>query len=142
MHRVARILRDRSTAIDEVTDIHQTVFADDDVVSTGAQRIAGLDDHAFGITGMTGDVKSAHDAIAMQVTIVQSVLLDDVVIEPIEILIGQQLARKEPRTAETFKASTGRTGRRTPGGRVRRVACCSTHVSGAIRHIWPPRQFG
>ena len=102
MHRFARILRDRSTAIDQVADIHQTVFADDDVIPTGTQRIARFDDHTFWITRVAGDIQSARDAIAMQVTIVQSVLLDDVAIEPIEILIGQQLTGEESRPAQTL----------------------------------------
>jgi hypothetical protein len=41
----------------------------------------------------------------VQISIVQFVLVDDVAIEPIELLFGQKLAGEETRTAETFEAS-------------------------------------
>jgi hypothetical protein len=105
MHRVTRILGNRTTAIDQIADIHRTVFADDDVVSTGTQRVAGLDDHALGITGMADHIESAHNTVAMEISIVQSVLLDDIVVELIEVLVSEQLPRKKFRPTQAFQTT-------------------------------------
>jgi hypothetical protein len=41
----------------------------------------------------------------VQISIVQFILVDDVAIEPVELLFGQELAGEEARAAETFEAS-------------------------------------
>jgi hypothetical protein len=47
----------------------------------------------------------------VQIAIVQFVFFDDVMIETIEVLFGQQLAGEKSRAAQAFEPSASRTNR-------------------------------
>jgi hypothetical protein len=51
---------------------------------------------------MAQDLQAARYAPAMQIAVVQLVLLNDVMIETVEIFFRQQLPCKEARTAEAL----------------------------------------
>jgi hypothetical protein len=46
----------------------------------------------------------------VHVPVVELVLLDDVVVQPVEVLLGQQLSGEEAGPAEAFQAATGGAG--------------------------------
>jgi hypothetical protein len=60
---------------------------------------------------MAKDLKTADNTPAVQIAIVEFVLFDDVVIEAVEVLFGQQLSGEKPRAAQAFEPSTSRTNR-------------------------------
>jgi hypothetical protein len=47
----------------------------------------------------------------MQVAVVKTVLLHNIILEPVEILVREQLSRKEARPAETVNLAAGRARR-------------------------------
>jgi hypothetical protein len=61
-----------------------------------------LNDDSPGITRIADDVESADDPVPMQVTVVKLVLLHNVVFQPIQVLVCQQLSCKESGPAEAI----------------------------------------
>ena len=60
---------------------------------------------------MAKNLEAADNAPTVQIAIVQFVFLDDVMIETIEVLFGQQLAGEKPRPAQAFEPAASRTNR-------------------------------
>jgi hypothetical protein len=60
---------------------------------------------------MAKNFQAADHAPPVQIAVVQFVFLDDVVIETVEILFGQQLSGEETRPAQAFETSASRANR-------------------------------
>jgi hypothetical protein len=90
--------------IDQIADINDLVATNDDVIATGAERIARPYRHES-FTLMTNYFEPADDAPAMQIPVVKFILTDDVSFETIEVLLGQKLPGKKPRAAKTLEAA-------------------------------------
>jgi hypothetical protein len=100
-------------------------MAHDDVLATRAKCVAGADkDH---VARMADYFQTAHHAPAEQIAIVELTLFDYIVVEPVEILIGQELAGKEARPAEAFEPAAfwARLHRPVTRRLVRAARCCS-----------------
>ena len=69
----------------------------------------------FQIARVAHHLQFAGDAPAVHVTRVQPVLLDDVALEPVQVLVGEQLAGKEARSAQALQAAGGRADRQVVG---------------------------
>ena len=99
-----------AAALDKIAHVDDIVGAQNDVIAARAQSVAGRDgDLPF--AGMAKNFQAADDAPTVQVAVVQFVFLDDVVIEAVEILFGQQLAGEESRPAQAFESSASRANR-------------------------------
>jgi len=99
----------RTALTDQIAYVHRRVFADNDVLAARTQGVPGLDDHTFGVAGLTHHIESAHDSVAVEKAVVEFVLRNDVMIQPVEILVGEKLAGKETGSAKTLQTSTSRT---------------------------------
>src|SRR5262249_54708832 len=96
--RIQALVAGRPAAVDQIADCDRFRPAHDDVVAARAHGIAGLDhDRATAavVADAADDLEAAGDAGADEVTVVQPVLVDHVVFETIEIVLGQQLSGKE-----------------------------------------------
>ena len=68
--------------------------------------------------GTARHLQPADDAVADEVAIVQLVLRDDVLVEPVEVLFGQQLSGEEARPAKAFEpAASGQGWQLGPAGK-------------------------
>jgi hypothetical protein len=77
-------------------------MAYDNVVAAWTEGIAGPHDHrsiARRIAHAAHRFESAHDAGPEQMPVMHAVLGDDIVVEPVEIFIGEQLAGEKSRPA-------------------------------------------
>jgi hypothetical protein len=66
--------------LDQGTDIDRRVTANNDVLSAGSDRVTGADRHGV-VARIADDLESAYRAGAVQITIVEPILRDDVVVE-------------------------------------------------------------
>jgi len=97
-----------ATILNQFADVDRRVTTHHDVVATRTERVSRREcDESF--AGIAEDLEPADHAPANQVTVVESVLINDVTLEPVEIVFGEQLSGKETRPAETFKPAANRT---------------------------------
>ena len=73
----------------------------DEVVAAFAQRIP-LPDGDRPVAGIAHHLHAADHAPANQMPVVEAVLCDDIVVEPLQVFVGQQLAGKKTRTAQAL----------------------------------------
>jgi hypothetical protein len=99
--------------VDEIANIHRAVLAHHDVFPTWTQCVAWFDDDTPRIARIADDIETADDSMTMQMSIVEFILLDNVMFQPVEIILGQQLPGKKARPAETIDIAARRTRRRT-----------------------------
>jgi hypothetical protein len=94
--------------LNQRTHIKPIILTHDNVVTARAEGIASFDGD-LSWAGVAEHLKTTHNTPAMQIAIMQLVLLDDVVVETVEVFFCQQLPRKEARTTQTLQAAAGRT---------------------------------
>jgi hypothetical protein len=97
-----------AAVLDQFADIHRSLAANHNVIAAGAECVPSFDRHKS-FAGMTDHLEPANDAPPNQVTVMESVLINNVPLEPVEIVFGEQLSGKEARPAETFKTAANRT---------------------------------
>ena len=107
MGRIALGVADRTALIEQFTDIDREILTDHDVIPAGTERISWLHNHALGIAGVASDLQPTDHPIPMEVPVMQFVFLDKIGLEPVEVLVGQQLTGEKPRPTEALKATTG-----------------------------------
>ena len=92
-----------AAAGDQRADVDAVGLADDDVLAAGRERIARshIDEPPSQGAQVTSSPHTTPEP--KQVPVVQLVLLDDVVVEPVEVLLGQELAGEEARPAQAFE---------------------------------------
>jgi hypothetical protein len=89
------------------TNVHRRVLADDDIFAAGAEGVAALHRDQV-VAGTAHNFHAAHYSPAVEIAVVQLVFFDDVVVEQAEIIVGEELAGKEARTAQALQAPAGR----------------------------------
>jgi hypothetical protein len=57
------------------------------------------------MTGAAHDLQSTDHAPAVQIAVVQFVLLDDIALQPIQVFFGEKLASEETGTAYAFEVT-------------------------------------
>src|SRR5215831_627646 len=97
-----------TAVLDQLAHVYDCIATNHDVVAAWAKRIPGSHSHKS-LTRMAKDLESANHSPSNQITVMESVFIDNVALEPVEIVVGKQLPRKETRPAETLKAAANRT---------------------------------
>ncbi len=91
------------------TEIEGVILADNNVVTARIDGVALFDDDPT-LALVAKNFQAADHACAVQIAVVQLVLLDDVMVQRAEVLFGEELTSEEPRAAEAFQAATDRAG--------------------------------
>ena len=86
------------------------VGADHDVLAARAERVARAHGHGV-VARVAHDLQAAHHAGAVQVPVVQPVLADEVLVEPAEVGVGDELSGEEARPAQALQGVAGRRSR-------------------------------
>src|SRR5262249_30912764 len=87
--RVAVGLRSGTASIDQVADVDRGFLADDDVLAAWRERVPSSHRHVSRAARIADEFEAAHHAPAVQIAVVQFVLLHHVAFEPVEIFLGQ-----------------------------------------------------
>src|SRR5262249_24981619 len=98
--------------LDQAADVDRLVLANEDVLAAGREGVARADGDPPGVARVADDLQAAGHAPAVQVAVVKLVLLDDVALELVEVLVGEELAGEETWAAQADEASAGRTAGR------------------------------
>ena len=77
-----------TTILDELTNIDGLIAAENDIVSARAQGVTGFDRNKP-LALVARDLQAAHHPGAMQVTVVEFVLPDYVMLETVKIVFGK-----------------------------------------------------
>jgi hypothetical protein len=101
--RLALVRTPWPTLLNELADIDGLVLADDDVFAARAECISRPDGDEV-VARIADHLEAAHHARPHEVPVVQLVLRDDVVVEPVEIILCQELPREEAGTAYAFQS--------------------------------------
>ena len=125
-----------TAACDQRADVDAVRLAHDDVLAAWRERVAGTDVDPF-VARRACDHQTAHHAGSPQVPVMQLVLLDDVVVEPVEVLLGQQLPGEKAWPAQAFEAAAVRARLTTWIGAVRLVARGTVRLDRAVARGGP-----
>ena len=96
--------------VDSRAHVERIIFANDDVVAARIDGIALFDGYPT-FAFVAEDLQPADSSPTVQITIMQFVFLDDVVIERSQVFLGQELASEKARAAEAFQAAANRARR-------------------------------
>jgi hypothetical protein len=103
-HLAVPIGGDRPTRLDKRAHVNGIVLADDNVFTARTQCISRF--HMNHVMARAAhDLQPADHTPAMQIAVVQLILLDNIVLETVQVFFGEQLARKETRTAQAFETA-------------------------------------
>src|SRR5207247_457537 len=121
LRRIAFGRNGRAALLDQRADVDRVVVANDNVVAARAQRVTAADRDVI-LAGTANDLESTDYTPAMKIAVVQFVLLDDVTLQPIQVLLGQELAGEEAGPAKAFQSGAYGTDRKLAAFGPRRSA--------------------
>jgi hypothetical protein len=87
---------------DQSPHVDRSIPAYDNVLAARSYGEAGPYGNCV-VAWVADDLQAAHGARTVQVTVVEPVLRDDVMVKTSQILVGQQLAGEEPGAAEALE---------------------------------------
>jgi hypothetical protein len=96
----------RLAFVDEIAHVYPSILADDNIVSARAQGIT-RSNRDFSGTGMADHLKTADHPPTVEIPVVQPILPDNIMVEPVEVLLSQELTWEKPWAAEAFQSTAG-----------------------------------